>query len=219
MSNKLTNSPLNVQDIEQFTKHEQSKEMNNEPVAWWHFETYDIIWNDVWEELLEGKDDWYPLYTAEQFHPEKTDKKVISVVALEERLNWSRHHGSGESYIEGFQDGAEWAEQQVFNPAKKEDELTIPENSQDWKGMDGATAWHLIWRHADGWSDTRMMMEEWCNANSHPAKTLTGAVGSLSDEEIDYEFDEFVWTGSRRADFELIVRQVERAILIKANEK
>jgi hypothetical protein len=47
---------------------------------------------------------------------------------------------------------------------------------------------------------------------THPAKTLT-------DEEIDYEFDEFVWTGSRRADFELIVRQVEKAILRKAQEK
>ena len=47
---------------------------------------------------------------------------------------------------------------------------------------------------------------------THPAKTLT-------DEEIDYEFDEFVWTGSRRADFELIVRQIERAILRKAQEK
>jgi hypothetical protein len=43
---------------------------------------------------------------------------------------------------------------------------------------------------------------------THPAKTLT-------DEEIDYEFDDFVWTGNRKADFELIAR----AILRKAQEK
>jgi len=43
---------------------------------------------------------------------------------------------------------------------------------------------------------------------THPTKTLT-------DEEIDYEFDEFVWTGNKRADFELIAR----AILRKAQEK
>jgi hypothetical protein len=43
---------------------------------------------------------------------------------------------------------------------------------------------------------------------THPAKTLT-------DEEIDYEFDDFVWTGNRKADFELIAR----AILRKAEKK
>ena len=59
------------------------------------------------------------------------------------------------------------------HPAKTEDEITIPKNSQDWKGMDGATVWHLIFRHANGWSDIRMIMEEWLKANTHPAKTLT----------------------------------------------
>jgi len=33
MSNKLTNSPLNVQDIEQFTLREQGKEMNENELA------------------------------------------------------------------------------------------------------------------------------------------------------------------------------------------
>ncbi len=56
-------------------------------------------------------------------------------------------------------------------------ELTVPENSQDWKGMDGATAFWLIERHSNHWDDARLMMEEWLKANTHPAKTLT-------DEEI-----------------------------------
>jgi len=43
---------------------------------------------------------------------------------------------------------------------------------------------------------------------THPVKEIT-------DEEINYEFDEFVWTGNKRADFELIAR----AILRKAQEK
>lgn len=42
---------------------------------------------------------------------------------------------------------------------------TVPDNSQDWAGMDGATAWHLIDRHADGWSDVGKMMAEWLEAN------------------------------------------------------
>lgn len=34
-----------------------------EPVAWMHYKTFDLIYHDVWEELLDGKNDWYPLYT------------------------------------------------------------------------------------------------------------------------------------------------------------
>lgn len=36
---------------------------------------------------------------------------------------------------------------------------------QEWKGMDGATAWQLIERHADGWDDIREMMHAWLRAN------------------------------------------------------
>lgn len=36
---------------------------------------------------------------------------------------------------------------------------------QDWREMDGATAWHLIDRQADGWDDVRDMMEQWLVAN------------------------------------------------------
>lgn len=42
---------------------------------------------------------------------------------------------------------------------------TVPDNMQDWKGMDGAIAFHLIERHADNWSDTGKMMGEWLSAN------------------------------------------------------
>lgn len=40
--------------------------------------------------------------------------------------------------------------------------------AQDWKDIDGAIAWHLIYRHADGWGDTGAMMEAWLAA--HVAK-------------------------------------------------
>ncbi len=36
---------------------------------------------------------------------------------------------------------------------------------QTWKGMDGATAFLLIERHADGWDDIRLMMHAWLIAN------------------------------------------------------
>lgn len=37
--------------------------------------------------------------------------------------------------------------------------------SQQWAGMDGAIAWHLIDRHAEDWEETGMMMEAWLRAN------------------------------------------------------
>lgn len=37
---------------------------------------------------------------------------------------------------------------------------------QNWKGMDGATAWHLIDRHGEGWEGIAKMMDEWRIANN-----------------------------------------------------
>jgi hypothetical protein len=37
--------------------------------------------------------------------------------------------------------------------------------NQDWKGMDGAIAWHLIERHAEGWAQVGEMMHAWLEAN------------------------------------------------------
>lgn len=36
---------------------------------------------------------------------------------------------------------------------------------QSWKGMDGACAFHLIERHANGWGDVARMMDAWLQAN------------------------------------------------------
>ena len=47
----------------------------NEPVAFWHYKSFDIIWNDVWEELIEGKDEWNPLYTLREL----TDEEIVLV--------------------------------------------------------------------------------------------------------------------------------------------
>jgi hypothetical protein len=37
---------------------------------------------------------------------------------------------------------------------------------QNWAGMDGACAFHLIERHANGWGDVARMMDAWLQANS-----------------------------------------------------
>ena len=66
--------------------------------------------------------------------------------------------------------------------AEQEPVATVEDNSQQWKGMDGAIAFHLIERHADNWSDARKMMEEWLSANTtSPQRTWVG----LTEEEID----------------------------------
>ena len=40
---------------------------------------------------------------------------------------------------------------------------------QAWRGMDGACAFHLIERHANGWGDTARMMAAWLAANAAPS--------------------------------------------------
>ena len=40
------------------------------------------------------------------------------------------------------------------------------DKKQDWAGMDGAIAWHLIDRHADNWNEAGAMMNAWLRANS-----------------------------------------------------
>lgn len=42
--------------------------------------------------------------------------------------------------------------------------------AQDWKGMDGATAFLLINRHSDGWGDVGAMMNAWLAANADGEK-------------------------------------------------
>jgi len=50
-------------------------------------------------------------------------------------------------------------------PAPQAPVATVEDNSQDWAGMDGTIAWHLIERHADNWTDIGKMMGEWLAAN------------------------------------------------------
>lgn len=61
---------------------------------------------------------------------------------------------------------------EVFEKLRAESaKPTVELNSQDWAGMDGVIAWHLIDRHADNWADIGQMMNEWLAANG-------GAVGA-----------------------------------------
>lgn len=39
------------------------------------------------------------------------------------------------------------------------------DSAQQWKGMDGAIAWHLIDRSADDWNEIGEMMNAWLRAN------------------------------------------------------
>lgn len=52
-------------------------------------------------------------------------------------------------------------------PEAPNDSITAEEarTFQRWAGMDGATAWHLIDRHANGWGDVGRMMDAWLEAN------------------------------------------------------
>jgi hypothetical protein len=64
---------------------------------------------------------------------------------------------------------------------EQESVATVEDNSQQWKGMDGAIAFHLIERHADNLDDIRKMMGEWLSANT-PQRTW---VGLTNDELTD----------------------------------
>ena len=63
---------------------------------------------------------------------------------------------------------------------------TVEDNSQQWKGMDGSTAWHLIDRHADNWADVGKMMDEWLKANSEsPIATPATEQANTSHEDTE----------------------------------
>lgn len=57
---------------------------------------------------------------------------------------------------------------------------SIEDGSQNWEGMDGASAFQIIERHADGWADIGKMMQEWLDANTpQPAKLVR-----LTEDEV-----------------------------------
>ncbi len=51
----------------------------------------------------------------------------------------------------------------ALSPAPQPSQIA-PDTSQEWAKLDGATAFHLIERHGDGWADTGRMMESWLAA-------------------------------------------------------
>ena len=69
---------------------------------------------------------------------------------------------------------------QIATEALAQQPDTIPnEHPQEWKGVDGAIAFHLIERHAEGWAQTGEMMNDWLVANQQPA-----AVVELTDDDV-----------------------------------
>jgi len=59
------------------------------------------------------------------------------------------------------------------------------DTKQNWKGMDGSIAWHLIDRQAENWNQVGKMMNDWFIENI-PTKEWVG----LTDEDIENCFDE-----------------------------
>lgn len=53
-------------------------------------------------------------------------------------------------------------------------------NLQEWKGMDGACAWHLIDRHADDWNHIARLMNAWLQANR---EDLVAELKALREQE------------------------------------
>lgn len=58
-------------------------------------------------------------------------------------------------------------------PSPQPELSEAPDTSQDWARLDGATAFHLIERHADGWSEVGHMMESWRSARQRDSRDIT----------------------------------------------
>jgi hypothetical protein len=71
---------------------------------------------------------------------------------------------------------------------------TVPENSQQWAGMEGHIAFHLIERHADNWSDIDRMMKEWLAANSVPSPVAIPEGMPSLDPDLLRSFNRFCET-------------------------
>jgi hypothetical protein len=77
------------------------------------------------------------------------------------------------------------------------------DKAQQWAGMDGAIAWHLIDRHADDWNEVGELMNAWLRANGGgpwiacadklPQQYVTCIVGRT---DVAYPVTAF-WTGEK----------------------
>ena len=71
---------------------------------------------------------------------------------------------------------------------------------QDWKGVDGAVAWHLMDRHGEGWAHIGQMMDEWAAANAAQFVPVVGdAVAYLLTRDDDKTFPR-AFTSEKDAD-------------------
>ena len=61
------------------------------------------------------------------------------------------------------------------------------DKAQDWRGMDGAIAWHLIERHADDWNETGEMMNAWLRANVRADREACAALAEETASGRDAE--------------------------------
>lgn len=97
---------------------------------------------------------------------------ALEVVALLDRLEQTERDARSLKRQRDQAQSAMAAHRIAMEQAEKErDELkratTIPmeeKGSQNWTGMSGAVAHHLIERHAENWADVDMMMAEWADA-------------------------------------------------------
>lgn len=59
-----------------------------------------------------------------------------------------------------------------------EELLELGGGTPQWRGMDGAVAWHLIERQADDWADIGRMMQAWLEANRAPVAPVAPDVAA-----------------------------------------
>lgn len=88
--------------------------------------------------------------------------KLVPTEPTAEMLDVAIKRGAAGEYNEGI-----WAAMLAAAPEPPHVSMTREEAQifQNWRGMDGACAFHLIERHANGWADVARMMEAWLAAN------------------------------------------------------
>lgn len=67
------------------------------------------------------------------------------------------------------------------------------DKAQAWLGMDGATAWHLIDRHAEDWHEIGELMNAWLRANVIEER----AAGAKAAESAVLDAARQWWEGNR----------------------
>ena len=107
--------------------------------------------------------------------PVAEDRQETIIGHSVERGGWcvySHYHGGDYTFEMGPFATREGAEAAVRAPQAPQQAGHIPTvediDAQDWAGMDGTTAWHLIDRHGEDWSHIGRLMAAWLAANQAP---------------------------------------------------